>query len=311
MCFFQGCRRGRALRPAAFTLVELLVVIGIIALLISILLPALNRARRAAMAVECAANMRQVGQAIALFASQNDGRFPGRGNTVGKSEPTHFSWYDILNLKVFGNEPLRGFGNGGIQEGSAGPIQRYFVHWTDSPPATRGRGPGRLVCPTIFDLPPLGDLRRPMIMNDKAIGGRNFSTNPPWDPLNGQFGLYGVAVDDSFFDSYYTLGAKVTNFRQPGDKFLVMESSRAHNEGHVAAAANPNLATEQVPFAWSGSGTPNGMFAYAHPGLSQNVLFVDGHVGRMTSKEMGEEVTNGTFYVKRFSFNGEGHGSPL
>jgi prepilin-type N-terminal cleavage/methylation domain-containing protein/prepilin-type processing-associated H-X9-DG protein len=63
-------------RKAGFTLVELLVVIGIIALLISILLPALNRARAAANAVKCQAQMRQIGQAIHLYANQFDGYLP-------------------------------------------------------------------------------------------------------------------------------------------------------------------------------------------------------------------------------------------
>ena len=75
---YQAGRRPRrdGRRAGAFTLVELLVVIGIIAVLISILLPALNHARKKAQAVSCASNMRQIYQACVMFAQDNKGHLP-------------------------------------------------------------------------------------------------------------------------------------------------------------------------------------------------------------------------------------------
>ena len=86
-------------RSRGFTLVELLVVIGIIALLISILLPALSKARKQANNAKCLANLHQLSLAYELYVVNNRGRsvtYFGNVPSIANTDPAYVMWQENL-----------------------------------------------------------------------------------------------------------------------------------------------------------------------------------------------------------------------
>ena len=176
----------------AFTLVELLVVIGIIALLVAMLLPALNKAREASKAANCLSNLRQINTAFILFAHENKGFLP----QIGSASNTEQFNIDGTNYNVL----VRWFGGlyGAPQKFHA-PASMLAKYWGTANVAG---------CPTFRA--DVGDLFRPQYGPVDYAYNSIFARHKEWTVPATRNGL----------------GVKLSRIRRSSEKAVVWDAAR-------------------------------------------------------------------------------------
>jgi prepilin-type N-terminal cleavage/methylation domain-containing protein/prepilin-type processing-associated H-X9-DG protein len=231
-------------RTEGFTLVELLVVIAIIAVLIAILLPALNKARQQSVAVQCASNLRQVGLSCVMYANDYNGYFPASANVHGN---------ELYNPNATGSSPTQlGFPQRfGLLLGDWNQAQWYNnVTWITNPPNVYLSSRNYLTCPGIGFTPDI-------LMGNIYDQGRfcSYSYNIP-KSANAPSGTQWIAWRP----------------RQIIPSGLDSDSFSANNL-HWNAIASCFMQS----VGW-GEATPEPIWSKPHNDTGVNVLFCDGSV---------------------------------
>jgi len=292
-CTARRAWRSRRRRSAgAFTLVELLVVIGIIALLIGILLPALNKARRSAKTVQCASNMRQIANAMIMYINANKGHFPPElvPPQTGGGYPTGFWWPNELVANKYINAPSVYQSPGQTKKVFNGSSVFKCPEGVDEDDAANGGSGGNF--PT-----DLGNNAFSFYNDAQAqaagfgiaswymLNGRNLSATNAAGPDATDAAISGAGKKQSPFIYFNNSDPKKLEqpawqrtlgmVRKPSELVMIVEAS---NNNWMDQSANGNILLKRLG-ARHGKKTSDGLNAFT------NFAFFDSHVGLYPTKD--------------------------
>jgi prepilin-type processing-associated H-X9-DG protein len=251
---------GPSPRPSArvgFTLVELLVVIGIIALLIGILLPALRSAREAAKTVLCLSNLRQIGTGIHLYAVKNNGFVVPAGYTRVPTLPNQFEqkWFAILMNENLLPAPKAAASGDGVVSGNS-----VFRCPSGIEALTNWSGVGFVGAPTSRT-----DSRGAAATRSNNLPANSgFTGNPGW--ADAWYGINAITGDVGQAGTWEVWPARFIPFN---GNWSLPKLARVRNPTRMVFALD---GTE-----WNFHVNPNRINARHNGNKATNVLFYDGH----------------------------------